>query len=379
MGERSTPLRRVGELVSLAAVTLIVLYLYGAIDYAVPPFSGWDLRSYLSMSEAAPGLAPSVHRPFCYRLLGPYVVGLLPLAEPAGFLLITWFSTLALVLLFHGYLASQRVSRLTCWVVSLFFVLNRNLVGYSVWNYFQVNDTLSLVFLVLLLRSLVDRRWIVWGLTLLLGAATRETALLMIPVACAYLWDRGQLREQWRSLSLASLPGVLLFLALRWFVPAGGGPSLYQAFLLHSRKLLSVESWFRLLISPFLPLSFLPLIYPRRTWAFALAHRHLLVLGALVFASALFGENNERLVSPAFLLFYPLIAQIIDDRLGKRKGLLAIVAISAIAASLHHQSARYPLPTRTATVFLSLGSVALVSTVCLGNNWRSRIEGHPSG
>jgi len=362
-GSQTRPFSLARYQLLLALLALIALFFYGRIDHTVEPYSTWDLHSYLTMAEAAPGLAVGVHQPFCYRLLGPYVVGLLPLPEPTGFYLLTALAAVALAVVFPVLLTGLGLSPGYAALSTALFLLNRNVLGYSLWNCFQVSDTLSLLFLALLLLALWRRRWVAFGGALLLGALTRETSLLMAPVALAYLWERGALRQDGVRLLLAALPGVTCFLALRGLIVPAGGRGLWEAFLFYSGKLADPETWFRLFVNPYLPLIFLPLIWPKRTLAFFREQKHLLVLLALVYVSALFGQNNERLVAPAYVAFYALIGWIAQRELAGRRGVVVVLLAGAAAASLHHTTARFPLPDRMLTLALSMGSLAAV-TLC---------------
>jgi hypothetical protein len=67
----------------LLAAAAVMIYLYGNIDYTVEPFRDMDLRYYRQMAQASPHLAEGVPPPFAFRLLGPWVVGLLPPVDPA--------------------------------------------------------------------------------------------------------------------------------------------------------------------------------------------------------------------------------------------------------------------------------------------------------
>ena len=345
----------------LVLLTLVVLFFYGQIAYTVAPYSRWDLRSYLKMATAAPRLAADVPRPFCYRLLGPYLVGLLPLPEPSGFYLLTALAAIALALSLPSLLQEDGLSPAVAWLTTALLLWNRNLLGYSLWNYFQVNDTLSLLYLVWLLRALRQGRWASFSIVLLLGALTRETALLMLPTAAAYLWEKRASRREWGSLGGAVLPALAAAALLRALIAPAGGPSLWEALRLWGGKVLRPESWFRLLINPYLPLSLLPLLFVPRTVAFFRERRHLLLLLLLVYGSTLLGQNMERLVAPAFVVFYPLIGHLVQEGLGDRWDTWGVLLVGAVLASLHHQVARFPLPTRTWTLLLSLGSLAMVT------------------
>ena len=62
--------------------------------------------------------------------------------------------------------------------------------------------------------------------------------------------------------------------------------------------------------------------------------------------------GNERLMAPAFVAFYWLLALIIQRDIWPSKWLLGIIAVGSFVASLHYQQARFPLPSRELTVIL---------------------------
>ena len=350
-------------LVVVLAVASIMIWLYGSIDYTVPPYSQWDLRSYFRMAEAAPGIAANIHQPFIYRLLGPYIVGLLPLAEPLGFRIASTLTALALAALFYLFLGNQDISPILASSSAILLLTNRSLLGYGVWNFFQLNDALSLLYLVGLFWLLEHKSWSWFGGLLLLGALTRETAFLMIPVAAIALLQERASKRDWISLALAVGPGVACFVLVRWLVEPAGGMGLWEALRFHSAKLLAGETWLRLLVTPFMPLTFVPLIFWRASLAFFRQRRwHLLTFVLLVYASALFGQNNERLVAPVSIVYYWLLAQILQETSEYRPPwLLPLTLALAFLGSLHHEYARYPLPSRTLTLLFSLGGLAIVT------------------
>ena len=350
-------------LLGACLVCLGMLFLYGTIDYTVYPFSHWDLRSYRRMARAAPHLAEDVPRPFAYRILGPYVVGLLPMSESLGFRLLTLVVGFSLIPLFYFLLCERGVSACPAACAVALFVWNKQLFGFAVWNFFQVNDTLSLLCLVLLFWVLWRERWVAFAIVLFLGAFTRETALLMVPTAFVYLLERGRWQEKGRALLLAVIPGVAAFLFLRWLIQPAAGRGLLDAFLLHADKVTSVETWFRLLINPFIPLSLIPLVFVEQTVSFVRQNKHMALFFLLVLAGTLFGGNNERLMAPAFVVFYLLIAEILQGEFQGAKGMLAVILVCGFLSSLHHRTARFPLSQRYLTVILSMGSLGIVTAV----------------
>ena len=366
-------------LVALLLVTAAALWLYGSIDHTVLPYRDWDLRSYLTMAEAAPRLATGVHQPFCYRLLGPFLVGLLPFPEAAAFRWLTTLALFGLAALFYRFLLAQQVAPPWAAMATAALMLGRSTVGFVAWDHFQLNDALSLLQIVGLFWLMQRRRWGWFALLLTLGALTRETALLMLPVLPIFLWETQSERRELLWAGLALIPGLAVFVLVRVFVPSGGGPGLLQSLTTHLPKLLDPESWLRLLVLPFAPLTLLPLIHGRASLAFFREGRwHLALFALAVLASALFGQNNERLVAPLILPFYWLIAHLLQATQDRRPRWLAPATLPLLlAASLHHAYARYLLPSRTWTLALTLGSLALATLLwtwaALGERQRSSI------
>src|SRR5690606_36453046 len=77
----------------------------------------------------------------------------------------------------------------------------------------------------------------------------------------------------------------------------------------------------------------------------------------LVLLSAMFGGDQERLVAPAFILVYPLIGYLVQHERWVPWTRYVLIA-AALLTSLHHLTARFPLPGRTWTIALSLLGLA---------------------
>lgn len=365
-GPGDPPLR---NLAVLLVVTIVMIFLYGQIDYATAPYNTWDLASYRAMAAAAPGIATDVCQPPAYRLLGPYVVGLLPVPDPVGFYALSVAASILLVLLAHRLFRELGLSTFVATFTVVLFTLNRFWFGLTVWDFFQLNDLLSLIWIVLAYMAMRRERWGLFGAALLAGAFTRETALLMIPVALVYLWERKELREKWGRVLLAALPAIVAFVMIRALVPAPCGKSLFTQLAAHSGSILAPEKIFRLTIYSYAPFSLLPLVFLPTTAIFFRQRPHLLALVALVFLSTLFGLSfDERLMAPAFVALYALIGVIIQQTVDSPRRwlpLLAVFAAGAFLVSLHHTVARFPLPGREWTIALSMGSLLIVTAVAI--------------
>lgn len=362
--------QRLVYLLVVGAIAVLMIFLYGQIDYTVEPYAQSDLYHYRLMAAAAPQLAPDVQQPYAFRILGPYLAGILAGQDPWGFGILTLAVALALGMVYFLFLTSWGIRSAVAAVTTALLLFNKHLFGYVVWDYFHVNDLLALLYLVILWWALRRARWLVFAVTLVLGALTRETALLMIPVALVYLAERQRLTRDWRNLLLAVLPGLLCFIILRLGIQPAGGQDVLTHFLRTSPKVMDPATWFRLLINAFIPVSLLPLIFPRHTLAFFRRNLAMLVYLLLVLASAFFGTDNERLMAPAAVIYYLLIATIIERYLFSSRLAVFVLLAGGFLSSWQHFIGRYPLPNRELTLVVSLGSLVVVSLVSLVVGYR---------
>ncbi len=350
-------------LVAVCAVALVLIVLYGEIPFTHEPYTHWDLVHYKAMAEAAPRLTTNVQQPFCFRLLGPYLVGLLPLPTSVGFYLFSVVASLVLVIMFYFFLCSHQVAPSVAAVTTGLFTFNRYFFGLSVWDYFQLNDILTLVFLIVLLFTMYHFQWTRFSVILGLGILTRETVLVIIPTAVAYLYERHRI-DQLKWLAIAVVPCILVFVVVRTFVAFSGGNDLLTAFTLYAPKILFPETWYRLLINAFIPLTFLPIVFWSSTRRYFSDNKHAIVFLILVLLGTLLGENYERLMAPAFIFFYLLVARIIQKHLFTTIPLLGLV-LGVLMAWPHHQIARYPVWDRNVVIVLSIAALSVTTLVGL--------------
>lgn len=359
----------------LFLMTVLGGWYYGAIAYTEEPFRSQDLSFYLRMAEVAPNIDPLVNQPFNFRILGPFLVGFLPVPEPLGFTLLTVFFSALAASLFYVLLRYVGLSAAVSFVVTVLVLLNRYVFGILLFNNFQLGDAMSLVLLMLLFLTMWEDRWAAFGVLLALGSLTREITILMVPVAFLYLLERRQLSARWRRVALAALPGVLIFVALRAFMPSEGGRSLTEALVAFSYKLYTPESLFRGFVNTFLPFTLIPLVYFRQTVAFFRERKYLLGYLALVYLSTTFGANEERLVAPAFIVFFTLLGFILEGVRAKRLT-FAVLLAAGFLSSLHHAMGVLLLPSNDWTRGLVLG---LGVSVTLYMFFLKRSESAPGG
>lgn len=362
-------------LAALLAVTGVMLFLWGNVNWHVPPADRWDGWHYRTMAEAAPGLSQVAAAPFRYRMLGTYSVGLLfGQSYIAGFFAVNYATLLAVVLLLYFFLCNVGISRPAAAFSTALFTMNTHLFGLTAWLTFHTNDSLAMLFLLLALWTLMARRWRLFALALLLGALSRETWVLAVPTAFVYLWERKLLRSDLGKMLLAVLPALVATVLLRTLLRAEVAGSLepLQAFLRFAPKILEPEFWLRQFANSLKPLSFLPLIFLGTTLRWARGNLFMVVLILLTFISSLLGSANERLMAPAFVAFYWLLALVIQENIWPHRTMLAIIALAAFLSTLHYWYARFPLPSRELTI--ALGGVAWAVVTAAAVVFRVRME-----
>lgn len=340
----------------LFIMTILMIVLYGQIDYMLEPFASWDLSSYIRMALFSPEINPDIIKPFAYRILGPYLVGLVPIPNILGFYIFSVSFSICLVFQFYYLLRYIGLPANISAVTVVLFIFNKWLFGFTVWDYFQLNDLLSLNFIIIMFLSIWRNQWRVFSFILLLGAFTREASMLMVPVVFAYLLEKKELSDQWPKVVASIIPGLLAFVLIRVLIPTSGGNSLLEVLIIHSPS----TSILRLLGNSFIPLSFIPLIFFKNTIQFFKTKKYLLLFFTLVLFGTIFGGNNERLMAPSFIVFYMLIGTILQD-LNPKKTFLLFIMVIGFLSSFHHVFAKYPLQSINWTYFFTLGTTLIIT------------------
>jgi hypothetical protein len=349
------------HIIILCAAAAVMIFLYGTIDYETEPYRSMDLRYYRAMAAASPRLAQDIPRPFAYRILGPYVAGLLPLPGQHAFLAVTILVSILLPVVFYHFLLEFGIGRNAALLAALLFLCNKHLFGMSAWNFFQVKDSISLLVITSSFIAILRSRWALLSLLLLVGSLNGESAVIMAPTLVLYLSDRKAARGEWGRALGGLLPALAAFVLIRLLVPATGGENLVDTFFHYSPKLRFPRTWVGLLLNPFVPLTFIPLLYFRDAVSFLRENRYLALYLFLVFASTLFGSNNERLMAPAFIVFYAFIGRTAENRWSDGTGLWALITLCCLASSFHHLVGRYLLPQQSVTRTISILTTLIVT------------------
>lgn len=363
----------------LLALFALQVWKCGQIDYVYGGYS-LDFPWYRAMAQAPPGMARHVEEPFAYRVLGPFLVWLSPFPEPVTFHVLTTLFCAALVFIFYAYLCHHGERPEVAALAVAFFLCNKWFFSFMLWDSFQINDALALLCVVALFWAMDHGRWRVFGLVFLLGALARETTALMVPTAAVFLFERRRLASEWRPLLLAVVPGIVCYVLIRLVVNTEGGVSLSAALTRWpSRKTKNLRLAYFWLLHAWHPLLAAPFIFWSTTRRFFAQRKYALFFFGLVYVSTLFGSDFERLLAPSFVVFYWLLARIINQWLlphGVARGLLLVAAMST---SLSAWIGTVTWPSRSVSWTAMVTSIVVATLVCLWCRIAPRAAKRPGG
>lgn len=338
--------------VLLGLAALLVQFWYGSMNLGDHPQA--DAKFYLAMSEGGPSASPA---PYGYRVLAPWLAARLPVDIHLAYRLLTGACIPLVALAFFHLLLAWRIPARAAGLAVLLLLLNKYLVGFESWNFYQACDWLGLLALLVSLHAFKARNWILLAAAFLAGLLARETPILLVPGFLVLGWRDGFRARQWAALGLALLPGLAAAAWLRWHfrLPAEAG---YLGLLqLYGVKWFSPVTWVRFFVNGWIPVALVPWIFWRESRDFLQRHPELLLLGAGTLFSASLGGDNERLLPPAIPLVYGLIAYLLSLRPALAPGLFLAATISLP----HHLVGPWTLPGRNGTLAFSLLGTALAA------------------
>jgi hypothetical protein len=267
--------------------------------------------------------------PFAYRVGVPTLVHLLPLGHTFSFSLLAWLSSGAGAALAFLLVRRFGVGRALAAALGLCLATCPPLVVASLRQGRSVDPESVLVMLAGAL-AIVDRRPFALGSVVAVGALIRESTLFLVPFAYAMWaarpWDPGAARR----VTLAALPGVAVYAALRLALPTVGREQVlgYDSAIGGRIDVLRealADPWVqaRRLASSFGPL-WLAAPFAVRELRYARAGLALVAMCAL---AMLFAADWGRIVLLAAPVFYVAGAWVLE-----RRPALAALAVAAFAA-----------------------------------------------
>jgi hypothetical protein len=291
--------------VALLCTLALLVHNHGRIPYTDPHWvADGDQARYLAMATHPFSMDALVREPpFCWRILVPLVVHILPIPAPTAFWILTVLALAVATLALEWFLVGLGLPPAAASAGGCAFVLLGPATGFTLWDYMLV-DPAAFALLALALGAAIHRRGPLLLAILLLFAATKETALIGAVFGVFWAFEK----RDWKLLRWAAggLVGVIgIIFLIRLAIPANAPYSyLTEMQNIHAKytptwsafeqqTILSgtVDVW-----NILLPLAILQVIHRPRVWR-SLAFVSVLVI---VYAQLIVAANTGRLVVYAF-------------------------------------------------------------------------------
>jgi hypothetical protein len=179
----------------------------------------WMHFGYLKTVENLPAVYAEV--PYCWRLLVPALVSILPLPAEWGFLLLTYISLAVTGVLLFSIVRGLAVDVRYAWIAllayaSMVFVLRINVIE------FIAVDAPAFMFMTVAVWAILRKKNGIFVLAAVLGVLVKEIVLVVLPLYVTLTMVYGGKREALmvvlRRSVLLALPAVFVFIAMRLLV-----------------------------------------------------------------------------------------------------------------------------------------------------------------
>jgi hypothetical protein len=348
---------------------IILIIITSKIPYKSAPFKDWDLQYYMEMAEYAPHISLNIPRPFFYRILGPYLIGLLPLSVENAF----YYSTIILcpfaIILLYLLLIKLDIDRKSSFIATLCFLLNPYGLTLIIWDYFQINDLIAYIFFILLFCYMYKGQYLYYCLALALAILAREFPLMMIPATFVFLLERKKYSTIPKFIA-SIIPCLLIFLIFRLAVPAEG-PSYWYHFKLYYTDIFHIEYLLRIFFNAWGPIVAFFIFYYKKAAKILLAKPHMITFIVCIYFAALWGFSAERLVIFSFVAVYYLLAKIITDAKVSKVCIYILIGLSIIN-NYHQTYSRIPLTLKT-TIIIHVLTPPLMLLALIIHHYRKSI------
>lgn len=344
-------------IIILAAVTII-----GAIQPVDIPSMEHvpvDLLQYRQMAVSAPQLNPQTWEPYAYRILGPWLSGVLFTDVDLGFRVLNTLFLVFIALTMWGFLLTYKIDPKIALSVTITFLLSRYYYTFLAYEFYRIDDTISLLLLWLSIILTIKGHLKYLLPLLILGLLAREISLLWIPVSFFILLKSERKRNDIALWSIYTVVLFGIFVLLRIYIPAQGGIALTDALSDDWNKLISPWAIGKQLFVANTPLFLLPLLFFRESVHFIKKYPEIFVLLGVTYLSSLFGHDYERLMAPSapfIYLFTALLMEKIFLPRGQKKfiWMTAIFLLIALSANFYHLWGIVLLPGRAASFIATI-------------------------
>jgi hypothetical protein len=362
--------RKITSILTIIFIAIIFILLAGKINYNSNLYSDIDLSKYKLMAESSPLLNFNIPRPYVYRILAPWIAGILPINIDLSFYLLNSLTLIFLAISVYFFLLYHKIEHKIALFVTVCFVLNRYFFAFLAFDYFQFSDTLSYLLLLQSFFLIVKKKWILLSIILILGILTREVALLIVPVGYLFLYEKKELTNDYYKYSFAILPMILIFIIFH-LLSKTEGTDTYLTQFYTGFELFNMLSIIKKLFISVTPFAFISIIYYKELCAFFRNHLYLFSLFVGTVISSFFGFDAERLMSPAAPVFYLFLSIILQKIFNSDKWknyeakIFVILFFLAFSSTFYHLWGIIQLPNREITLLLTIVLNILILMVFL--------------
>ncbi|MHA1309640.1 MAG: hypothetical protein ACTSWR_05550 [Candidatus Helarchaeota archaeon] len=229
------------EIISVVLLPIGVYTIWSIIFYFYSPLIPVKDAFYYKMMSETP-FNPSISAPYCYRILTPLIVFILPFDSGSSFLYINFIFFILTSIIFYKFLKRLNFNKFYSFNGEIIFTAGNVTSIYLIHNFIMVDQLNQLIFLIgcyLLVFYNPDKRIyrdILIIVILAIGVLNKETILLIIPIY--FVLESGNLFKKIFKTLLIATPSLGIFIVLRLFIPHTGS---YEAIWLfyHLENLLS--------------------------------------------------------------------------------------------------------------------------------------------
>ncbi|MBN2030707.1 hypothetical protein JW824_10740 [bacterium] len=304
------------------------------LNYEHPSFQRphdlpYDLHKYLYMAKYPFQLRIA---PFCYRILQPLIVTILPFEYFTGFCIVTGLSVVVTGILMFYILKALRFHYWYCFLGMVVFFAIGFATRFNVFATWHV-DAFSYVFLTLAFLFILQDRPVVTSIILAVGLLAKESVLFILPLYYTFRTERLFNPKLVFKTFIIGIPGIVILLGLRLFLPPLNNDQTYlsqipyEVSVVHVLsddvdtnrthelqdllKIIGIPRLKNITLSDLKRYSFgvwgtfilLLFIVPRENVVFLILSCPFLIL---VYTQILFGMNVERLLILAFPVMIPM-------------------------------------------------------------------------
>jgi len=325
----------------IIAVSIFVLLLTGQIEYQLTQYKDSDLTKYIAMAKSSPELNLNIIRPFVYRILAPWFVGLMPFSIPANFFLLNVIFLVVLSLVFYFTLLEFKLSPNVALTLTIAFQMNRYFFQFLSWNYFQLCDTVALTVLFASFIFIKRKNWIALFFILPISILVKEYALIILPAGLFYFLIQQKEKKEFITFLFLSFATVAVYSLIRILLEANQGVDLLTQYttkeFYYSRPMLFLKKY----IASFTPFGLLPIIFYKELIQFFKKNSFLFVYTVTIIIISYFGEA-ERMMAPLAVVYFLFIGNLIEGRFTlsrndflSNKIFIVIIMISFLSSFYH--------------------------------------------